>query len=88
MDRRSQRWLLVLLFFGVSIFIYRSLGGERLKRVAGLGVTKTSVQNADAHGLNLRGLEPANGTLGVSTHKHLVFVGISQAKVELHSLEP
>lgn len=62
MDRRTQRLVLLILFFGVAVVLYRSLGSREyaVKR-----------EGSKYNDLDLRGLEPANSTLGVCRRKHL-----------------
>ena len=60
MDRRTQRAVLLILFFGVAIVLYRSLGSSdyAVPRNGGAVIGKYDE-------LDLTGLEPANATLGV-----------------------
>ena len=61
MNRATQRLIFLILFFGVAIVLYRSLGSqENAVQHGGVG----SYGNA---GLALKDLEPANSTLGVSS---------------------
>ena len=69
MDRRTQRALLIVLFFGVAVIFYRTLGvGDHLipQRIPN---GKTS---ADEHTLRVdpKKLDPANATLGVRTEHY------------------
>ena len=63
MDRRTQRLVFLLLFFGVAVVLYRSLG-SRQYAVPREGHSSTGLDELD-----LRGLEPANSTLGVCDRK-------------------
>ncbi|KAK5112304.1 hypothetical protein LTR85_011576 [Meristemomyces frigidus] len=63
MDRRTQRWLLLLLFFGVVYLLYSSSNGYNTGRQPPGGGTGSSATNAGPE-LDLKGLVPANATLG------------------------
>ena len=58
MDRRTQRLVLLLLFFGVAVVLYTSVGSSRGEYVVPRG-------GAQSSGMDLKDLEPANATLGV-----------------------
>ncbi|KAI6879007.1 glycosyltransferase family 25 protein [Hortaea werneckii] len=60
MERRRQRLLLAVIFLGICFLLYRSSDGYETLRQRTRG---GSVSNA-AHDVDLRGLEPANATLG------------------------
>lgn len=59
MDRRTQRLVLLILFFGVAVVLYRSLGSREY------AVRQGGAQSSGNNDLDLRGLQPANSTLGV-----------------------
>lgn len=66
MDRRTQRYVLVLLLVALALLLYRSLGtadtyGAALYRAGSGGVR----QEQGPGELDLRDIEPANATLGV-----------------------
>ena len=65
MDRRTQRLVLLILFFGVAVVLYRSLG-SREYAVPRSG----SADSRYADLAEFKGLEPANSTLGVCCRKH------------------
>jgi len=65
MERRTQRLLLLVLFFGVVYLLYASANSHqkaRRRTETGSG----SSGNAGQELLDVRGLESANSTLGVS----------------------
>ncbi len=64
MDRRSQRALLLVLFFGVAVILYRSLGVTDHIRQRG-GRYKVAPDDHTSLQLDPRKLNPANSTLGV-----------------------
>ncbi|KAK4544192.1 hypothetical protein LTR36_004402 [Oleoguttula mirabilis] len=62
MGRRTQRLLLLLLFFGVVYLLYSSANGNTARQRPG-GGSGSSAANAGPE-LDLKGLVPANATLG------------------------
>jgi hypothetical protein len=75
MDRRTQRLVFLILFFGVAVVLYRSLGSRQYAVPRG-GHSSTGLDESD-----LRGLEPANSTLGVGDRK-LVQLETVPCKIE------
>lgn len=63
MDRRTQRYVLVLLLIAVTLVLYRSLGSnDRYARGAYHGGVRLDEGPGE---LDLNNIEPANSTLGV-----------------------
>ena len=67
MDRRTQRYLLVLLLIAVTFVLYHSLGTDApYRRIAYAAGGSGRVDADEGPGeLDLRQIEPANATLGV-----------------------
>ena len=66
MDRRTQCYVFLVVFFCVALVLYKSLGsGENAVRQSGVEQWATSSD------LDLRGLQAANSTLGVRHVLHL-----------------
>lgn len=64
MDRRRQRLIALLLILVVAIVLYKSLGSTEYAVRRGGAARSGAALSSD---LNLRGLKPANSTLGVCT---------------------
>ena len=65
MDRRTQRVVLVVLFFLVTIILYRTLGsGDTVLRYGGRR-GRVTPEGTTALRVDPKGLAPANSTLGV-----------------------
>ena len=64
MDRRTQRVFLLCLFFGVAYLLYKSSSAHQDPQRRRKGPADPT-NNAAAQ-LDLKGLVPANSTLGVS----------------------
>ena len=62
MDRRTQRLFLLCLFFGVACLLYQSAHYAPLPLRKGSAGSKVNVGSQ----LDVKGLVPANATLGVS----------------------
>jgi hypothetical protein len=70
MDRRTQRLVLLILFFCVAVVLYRSLGSR--DHAVPRGGSSDPRYNDLAE---FRGLAPANATLGVRDRRSLEFEG-------------
>lgn len=66
MDLRVQRWLLVGLFFIVTIVLFRNFSGDGALRRARFSAKSNAGKLEDPDELDVKGLRPANATLGVS----------------------
>jgi len=64
MDLRMQRWLLVGLFFILTVVLFRNFSGEGALRRVRLARPHSATRAPDE--IDVAGLEPANATLGVS----------------------
>lgn len=68
MDRRTQRYVLVLLLVAVAVVLYRSLGRGAEYGATGIyggGSGGVIIEDEGPGELDLRNVEPANSTLGV-----------------------
>ena len=78
MDRRTQRYIFLVVFFCVALVLYKSLGsGENAVRQTGVDRWAASSE------LDLRGLQAANSTLGVRHALHLAFYHAATAYSEV-----
>ena len=68
MDRRTQRYGLVLLLIALTFVLYRSLGSEAGQRYVDQAASYGGLVEVDEGPgeMELRRVEPANATLGVS----------------------